>query len=77
MKEYHRLYSDVRSYKRYIDSIRKIKKEMYNIPIDVLKDRIKFFVSKLKLMKKNTYSQFYFIPIKHLVSEASYQASYH
>ncbi len=75
MKEYHRLFSDVRSYRKYIEAVRKIKGELYNIPKEVLVDRLKFYVSKLLLMKKNTYSKFYFIPLSNLISEASYKAS--
>jgi hypothetical protein len=75
MKEYHRLISDARSYRKFVESIKKAKRQMYDVPKEFFTERLKFYVSKLFLMKKNTYSQFYFIPISNLVSQASYKAS--
>ena len=75
IKEYYRMFTDVRSYKKFVYSINKAKTQMYNMPKEFFSQKLKFYVSKLYLMKKNTYSQFYFIPIPNLISEASHKAS--
>lgn len=68
MKEYHRLYADARSYRKFVESINKAKNCMYLVTKEFFVSKLKFYVSKLFLMKKNTYSHFYFIPLPNLVS---------
>jgi hypothetical protein len=75
MKEYYRLFADGRTYRRFVEMVKRAKKEMYTLPRQFFVQKLKFYVSRLYLMKKNTYSRFYFIPIPTLISDASHQVS--
>ncbi len=70
MKEYHRLFSDARSYRKYTNVVKSMKRQLYSISKYFLVDLLKFYVSKLQLMRKNIYSKFYFIPLPNLVNMA-------
>jgi hypothetical protein len=75
IKEYYRLFADSKTYRKFVEIVKRARKQMHTLPREFFVQKLKFYVSRLYLMKKNTYSHFYFIPVPTLISEASHKIS--